>query len=367
MASKKTKVTQTENATIIDNDKVGYLVIQPKTHEDWLKERNKGIGASECAKCIDASKYGTPYNLWKDKVGLNPPVKENWAMKQGHIFERVIAEMFQEQVGLDVIGLRQVSNVKSDWLAQKKGSEHLRVSPDYIYCLNKKGHTNLLERGVLECKTSIHHYTPECLKSECLTWYCQVQYQLYVLGLKEGYLGFLCVDSLTGGESWFEKIPYNEMFCEDVLIPAINDLWNNHIAPARELLCSGSNVDDIMKFAPEITSADDVSNRYPKEQIGKKISGDDIEGFYDSIAEYIENRNVIRTLEAKQKKFEDMIKLRMEDAEAIVGNDDKPIITFKASKPTKKFDSKRFESECGDMYDQYCFEQPGARRLIIKQ
>ena len=359
-----------EKSVVYDNPKLPYITIKPNTHEDWLLERNKGIGASECGKIIGCSKYGTPYSLFCDKIGIGERIEENWAMRQGHIFEREVAEQFQRDMGMSVIGLHQSTNVKADWLACSREHDFLRVSPDYLYWLKEangkdKPH-NLFNRGVLECKTSVHHYKPECLQNECISWYCQVQYQLYVLGLKDAYLGFLCVDSLTGGESWFEYIPYNEKFCKETLIPSIIEFWTKHIAPARAAIADGCTTDTVMQFAPVITNADDITKRYPKESEGKSINGTDIPDFFDKLGVYIQRKSAIKELEQQQKEFEDEIKLFMADAESIVGTDNKAIVTFKSAKPSMKFDSAKFKAECSEQYSQYCSEVPGSRRLIFK-
>ena len=349
-----------------DNPKIPYIKIEPASRQQWIVERGYGIGASECSKILGASRYGTPLSLFLDKVGLNEPVAENWAMEQGHIFERVVAEKFQEQKGFGVIGISKAGTVKADWLACDRKHPFLRVSPDYLYWLkdedgNDMTH-NFTNRGVLECKTSVHHYTPDCIKDECISWYCQVQYQMHVLGLKESYLGFLCVDSLTGGECWFQKIAYNEKFCADTLIPAIVSFWQDHVAPAMRT----NDRDRLMEFAPEPSTADDVTRRYTKEEAGKSISAADIDNFFQQLASYHARKAAIKEMEAELAKFEEQVKLKMKDSESIVDADNKVICTFKASKPSISFDSKRFKSECPDLYEQYCCEKPGSRRLIFK-
>ncbi len=334
-------------------DNKRYTIIRPATHEGWLEERKKGIGASEAGIILGCNKYTTPYRLWSLKVGLSDPVEENWAMKQGHIFEEYIAKLFEQELGYKVIKAS-----KGDWLAVDKERPYLRVSPDWTYWLgttrNEKG------KGLLECKSSRMDYQPDCLSGECLSWYIQCQYQMFVMGYTQAHLGFLCVEN---GNHWFEQIDYNEKFVTEVLIPSIENFWFNNILAARKLLSNGNN-EEAMMFAPVITSAGDVPLRYPHQEDDKSI---EIEQDYaDRLAEYILLRESKKSIEAKMKEFEDDTRLLMKDAESIVDKDGKAYVTYKQNKNSMKFDTKAFEKDNGELYKQYLKETTGARVLKIK-
>ena len=48
-------------------------VIKPASHEDWLKEREYGVGASEVGAILGLSPYETPFSLWLKKTKQVPP------------------------------------------------------------------------------------------------------------------------------------------------------------------------------------------------------------------------------------------------------------------------------------------------------
>jgi len=41
----------------------------PRTRQEWLQERRKGIGGSDAAAVLGLSKWKTPYALWLKKTG----------------------------------------------------------------------------------------------------------------------------------------------------------------------------------------------------------------------------------------------------------------------------------------------------------
>ena len=50
----------------------------------WLEERKLGIGGTDVAKILGASKYGTELSVWLDKTGVSPDEEEdNFAMWWG--------------------------------------------------------------------------------------------------------------------------------------------------------------------------------------------------------------------------------------------------------------------------------------------
>lgn len=247
-----------------------------------------------------------------------------------------------------------------DWLAVDKQKPWLRVSPDWTYWLADQKHSPF-NRGILEAKTfnNTMGITIDNWRDLHLDYFCQVQYQLHVLGLKHAFIGFLNVDT---GEHFFDPIDYDKAFCTNTLIPAIDDLWLNHITPAVKNIDSPETLTD---FAPPSINADDVTLRYPNHTEGKSIEKPD-DDFYDNLQSYLIRKSQIKQLETENKAFEDSIKVYMDDAEFIPGYDGKPLVTWKANKPSLKFDEKRFASDHPELYKSYQQEKAGARIFKVK-
>ena len=334
-----------------------WYKIKPKDHDGWLAEREHGIGASEAGAILGVSSFSSPYRVWRRKVGIDEPVKENWAMMQGHIFERVIAERFREEMGYDVIGLNSVENRagKLDWLAVDKEKPFLRVSPDWLFWSGEK--RNESSKRILEGKTSRINYTPDCITGDCLSWWIQVQYQMYVLGHDFAYIGFLCVET---GDHWFEHISYNKEFTEGTLIPALEAFWHDNILPARKV----EDKECKEQYAPALIDSDDTLCKFPKELAGKTIEIDN--DLSEIISSYANLSRQKKDIEKLMDEAVTKIKLQMGDAEAIIGEGGKPCVTWKCNKDSEKFNDKKFREEHPDLYKEYTEVKPGARIFKVK-
>lgn len=65
------------------------------TPEQWRETRKKYVGASESAKIMGYSKYGSAMTVFADKTGLTPPFEGNIHTKYGTRMESVIAEWLE--------------------------------------------------------------------------------------------------------------------------------------------------------------------------------------------------------------------------------------------------------------------------------
>lgn len=71
----------------------------------WLARRSLGIGASEIAKLCGLSRYGSPWTVWADKVGLTPRDQSYSERQQiGLDLEPALGKMFNRRTGLYIAG-----------------------------------------------------------------------------------------------------------------------------------------------------------------------------------------------------------------------------------------------------------------------
>lgn len=69
----------------------------------WLKERRKGIGASECAQVLCRSEYGDPTSVALRKLGRLPEAEESEAMEIGTLSEPILVELYQRRHGRRIV------------------------------------------------------------------------------------------------------------------------------------------------------------------------------------------------------------------------------------------------------------------------
>lgn len=308
-------------------------IIRPANREEWLKTRESGIGSSEIATIVGLNPWETPYQLWRRKLGIDPPKQENFAMKAGHYLEDAVAQFWHDETGMDIIKASA-----GDWLIRNDERPYLQVSPDRTYWLDDKRNPD--NKGILECKTTQKSIDADDLPKH---WFCQVQYQLGVAELTQGSLAWLS----SGRDFGYKNLALVPDFY-GWLVEEAEKFWKDHIEGRQE---------------PSAVSVQDVLLKYNRHTDGKVLEvGDDIFRDYQDLKDV---RSQIDALEERKETLEGRIKLAFGDAEAISYGGD-TLATWKASKPSKKFDAKAYQADHPDLCAPYIFETQGARRFLLK-
>jgi len=83
--------------------------------------------------------------------------------------------------------------------------------------------------------------------------------------------------------------------------------------------------------------------------------------------------STLRDFMAAKKQIEDNISALQVTIKDRIGNHDTLVdpaggiqVTWKSSKPTKRFDGKSFKAAHPAMYDEFSVESPGSRRFVVK-
>lgn len=310
---------------------MSYRIIRPATHEEWLEERKKGIGSSDAGTIMGASPFQTPYGLYLLKTGRTEPIKESDAMFNGHILEPAVAEWFSGKTGA-IVDLTS----EGDWMAVDTEREYLRVSPDRLYWPQgtPSAEQTLENARVLEIKSTSKIVDKDDLPDY---WYCQIQYQMGILGAKAGTLCWI-----TGAPTLhfdYAEVPFNEAFFE-ALIGRIDHFWNENI---------GKDI------APADSNAEDTLRRYPKSKKGLTAGADGATlGLWKALKEC---RTRLKELEEREANLTEALKMATGEAEALSYTDTdtgevKTLATWKSSF-REVFDEEGFQREFPDKWMKY--------------
>lgn len=309
-------------------------VIRPKDREDWLKLRESGIGSSEVATIVGLNPWETRYQLWRRKKGLDPAKEENFAMKAGHYLEDAVAQFWHDETGQEII-----KRSAGDWLIRDDERPYLQVSPDRTYWLSGQPR-NAQNKGILECKTTQLSIDGDDIPKH---WFCQVQYQLGVACLTQGSLAWLC----SGREFGYKNLAFVPDFYM-WLVEEVDKFWKDNI---------------IGNVEPEATDVQDVLLKFNRHTDGKIIEVS--EELFSACQELKDVKKEIDALTERKEALEAQVKLGFGDAEAI-SYGGQTLATWKAPKPTKKFDAKAFQAENEKLCEPYMRETQGARRFLLK-
>lgn len=308
-------------------------VIRPKDREEWLKYRESGIGSSEVATILGLNPWETPYQLWRRKTGQDAPKEQTFAMKAGHYLEDAVSQFWHDATGHDIIKRSAI-----DWLIVNPDKPYMRVSPDRTYWLTDSRKNS--DKGILECKTTQMKVDEDDIPKY---WFCQLQYQLGVAELSQGSLAWLC----SGREFGYKDIALVPDFFAWIE-EEVTKFWVDNIQGMQE---------------PDAQSVADVLIKFNRHTDGKVIEiTDDI---YAACNELKALKGQIAELDERKDELEEKIKLGFGDAEAI-SYGGQTIATWKAPKPSSKFDAKAFTKAHPDIAKEFTTEYQGARRFLLK-
>lgn len=307
-----------------------------KNYTEWLENRNNNlsIGSSDIPAIIGVDKYKTPYDVWAIKMGLQE-IKDNKFMFAGRHIEKAIASMFAESTGHEIVNGSEEFVVYYD-----DEYQFLSASPDREIILKYNTDEYPEDKypagttGILECKN-----TSVDISDIPDYWYYQVQHQLSVTGYKFAFIACL----IKGFEFKYFFVERNEKVIDFIRKEAI-DFYNKYL---------------ITNTPP------------PNDEHGLEVDDNNIETINadDNLIELI---NKIKELSKESKTIEDelnilkdTLKEKMDKAQVVL-YENKPIVTWKYTKPRKVFDEKKFQIENPELYSKYIINSKPFRRLIIK-
>lgn len=311
-------------------------VVKYKNREEWLAGRGKGIGASEAGTVLGLNPFCTPYQLWRYKKGIDPPQEENFAMKAGHYLEDAVSMFFRDESGAHIIKAST-----EDFTIYDSERPWLRVSPDRTFWRPWAKH-NEAEKSILECKTTQLTIDPDNLPKH---WFCQIQMNMGVAEYRDGALAWLTM----GRDFGYRDIEFDKEFY-DWMTDQITEYWQRYIVGDEE---------------PAPYTAEDIMIKYPRHKEGKTVKAD------TDIMEQLERLKILKSeikpKETEVKEIEGNLKMFFGDAETIVDDMGNTLATWKAPKPSMKFDQKAWEAATPeDERAKWYNEVQGARRLLVK-
>lgn len=279
------------------------IIIKPTSHEEWLKAREDGIGASEVAAIVGLSPWETPFSLWLRKTGQVPPLAETEAMHMGHLLEEVVATLWSERTGWRVVKASAKDIIYRD-------AEHpWRFCTPDRYAYEVDADTGKRSKVLIECKTSSMGFDPDDLP---VNYLAQCQYQMHITGIHVCYLCWL----VNGRSFGYARLEYDAAFAE-WLVTEVDKFWFECVKGGKE---------------PELITVSDFAFKGSKE--GSTIEADS--AALERIAELRETSASRAELEAKEEALKDNLKLFMGESEALVSKGC-ILATWKSGKKGRQF------------------------------
>lgn len=331
---------------------MAYKIIRPADREAWLKEREKGIGSSEATTLMGVNPYEDRYRLFMRKTGQMPPKATTEQMELGHHLEPAVASRFAELTGAWID-----PRSEGDWIAVDAKKDWLRVSPDRIWVPAGEEHRKENWR-ILECKTTGMSVDPADIPSY---WYCQLQYQMGVMGIKKGAVAW--ISSFPVFNAGYREIDFNPSYYA-LIVQAIDEFWNGNV---------------LAGIPPEPEQLEDLRAKYSGKNQAVKgesmVAEDWMQSDYD---ELLGIKSQMDVLKDRKKELEEELEKAIMGFAAIYGKDGETVLATRVPKTPKPeldrellrkeyesvyeryllvqeavFNEALFKKECRDLYDQY--------------
>ena len=158
--------------------------------DEWLRWRERGIGASEVGTMLGDNPYETAEDLWATKCGLKPPKVTTAAMLRGHRLEPAIRQVYETEIS---------HSLRTPLCAEHDDLPWLRASLDGI----DQDHVEILE---IKAASSLGVWRENSF-GLVTYYYWQCQQQLLVTGAERADLFCWMPDKDPGPPLLFHILP----------------------------------------------------------------------------------------------------------------------------------------------------------------
>lgn len=284
--------------------------------EEWLKNRQAGIGGSDASAIAGLNPWKSSIKLYMDKKEDNPKENKSSRMELGNRLEGLVAELFTEETGLKV---RNVNGILKN--------------EQYPFALANIDRAIVGEKAFLECKTTNSFALKEWEEGVPPHYEIQCLHYMAITGATHCYIA-----ALIGNSDFIWHKIERDQETIDYLMQIEKEFWE----------------ENILKDIVPLPDGTDAYSEYLKEKY-KKSNGKEIELHLlkdgpQKLLRYDEIVSDIKALESEKKFIEQEIQLHMEEFEVAKIGDRK--ITWKNSSRTS-IDSKKLKSEMPEIAEQF--------------
>lgn len=340
--------------------------------EKWVEARHSGIGGSDAGTILGVNGYNSAYEMWGDKTGINPRAfTGNRATVWGHRLEPLVALAYAEEQNQAVVEWPVM--VWADNGFEFANIDYLIVTPSEQFPAGQITKWELEEPppgilAILEVKTTgiATSGTAHKWKNGQVPDSYTVQGYHYINVLLPLLPEPRCVfAALLPGQGDDERSvtvrtlgihPTDDLLWDEVTAKGIrnsNEEFWNMVQFRIEPEIDGSNA-----------TTEAIARRYPQSVPKKEVNlGPEFVELWD---EYQLAKQATAKAQEAEKKIRNQINAEIGDGELVfadVEGQSVLLATYANNKPSWKFDLDNFKAQYPDLYNQYLYEQPGARVL----
>lgn len=293
-------------------------------HDEWLKQRNKGIGGSDAGAVMGLNPYKSAFTLWHEKTGrISSYVPDNEAMRYGRDMEEYVAKRFCEETGKKV---------------QRSGFSY--QSAEHPWMLANIDRKVVGENAGLECKTA-NVFAEKIYDDGVIpdSYYCQCLHYMAVCDFDRMYLA--CYIPQRGLKHFcIEREDVKDDL--EALIEAEGDFWKMVQEDRRPY------VDDSKSTAKTIS----LMMHEPISHEADPEKGLDLSDMEDQLNQLSDIKAQIKELTAAKSGLENQITDRLKDEKTDIAFSLFKKITWKEQARTT-IDGEALKANHPDLYEKY--------------
>ena len=318
------------------------------TRGEWLEARKRGLGGTDIAAILGASKWSSPWRVWAEKNGHEFEREEREAMSLGRKLEVFVAQEWADRAERYIRPMSNAAIVHPD-------HEWARFSPDALVAADDYTPDGLcgFEPGAIyEGKISAGYgseWGPDgspCVAGNVPEAYrIQLAWNLAVSGLPRGVL--VCLYRGTSiREYWMDVDPE----LSDRLLSFAGEWWERHVVRGE---------------MPEVDASADCSTALTLDA-GEPEGETGIDAqLLGALTVYDAARDEEAAAAEKKARAANRIRELMGPAEKATG--DGWTVTWKDSAPSERVDLDKLREDYPDVYNDVMYYAQAQRRLTVRR
>lgn len=297
--------------------------------QEWIEARRTGVGSTDSAAIMGLSKWRTPIEVWKEKLGIAEPFVTNWHMQRGHALEPLIRAHYAQQTGRDVYNMR--------------GSV---MHPERMYMFaSLDGYTQDNRLCEFKAPTTKRGWGDAGTDEIPTEYLIQVQHAMFVTGIEVADIGA----SFGGAEPvYYEVVADKEI--QAAIVDAAADFYFERVQKRVE---------------PSPTTIEEMQQRLKIHDGAGVYATQEAKQAYERL---LHIRADVKELDVARAEQEEAIKrfLLESGASILLDDSNSQLLSWNEQKGRESFDSASFKKAHPDLYAQFVKQGNPFRVLRIK-
>ena len=298
--------------------------------ESQLEDRLNFVTGSDAAVICGMSPWGNKVELWKQKRRITQAqdIGDKPAVRAGNYLEPVVIQWFMDDTG---------KSVETD--------DNLIIHPTIPYMAANIDGRVVADNAVFEAKTAGYSKGWGTKDEQMIPdhYLCQVAHYMAVEDAERAFVAVL----ISGSDFRWYTIE-RDMRLEKIILEQEAEFWRQ--------VQTGT--------PPNPASADEVFSLYgANTDTDPAVADLEIER---RIFELGKAKEAVKEAKEKQEELENAIKLYMGKHDTLISKDGIILSTWKAAKPTQRFDATLFKKENKETYTKYIKQSEPQRRFLLK-